>query len=404
MVEEGSGDPVVGAFVGIYDATGARVAAGLTGANGDFVLRPPEPGTYRLGAARIGYRSAATDPIRVGDGEIASMVIEVPGDAIEIEGIHVEMSGRCTLRPEEGEATWALWSEARKALEITEWTAERDHVQSDVVLFERVIRSREMVVDTESVRVVRVTGDQPFISDPPDSLAALGYVRRRGSRFQYHGLDATALLSDVFLDTHCFRRVPGGSALAGLSFEPIEADAGNEIRGVLWLDRATAELRLLEFAYVRPPIPVFVEPTSYGGSVEFTRLPDGSWVVGHWKIRSPLFQRERRRMRHVGYSETEGDILALHEQGGSRLPWDRTAARLRGVVRYGGAIGLPDVEVRLVGTPYRVRTDKHGRFDIEGLPGGTYRIEAADAALPRGRVRRLVELSRGATTSVELDG
>ena len=62
------------------------------------------------------------------------------------------------------------------------------------------------------------------------------------------------------------------------------------------------------------------------------------------------------------------------------------------------------MEVRLVGTPYRVRTDKHGRFDIEGLPAGTYRIEVADAALPRGRIRRLVELSRGATTSVELDG
>ena len=54
--------------------------------------------------------------------------------------------------------------------------------------------------------------------------------------------------------------------------------------------------------------------------------------------------------------------------------------------------------------PYEVQADENGRFGIEGLPGGRYRIEALHPGLPGGSIDRIVELSRGATTTIELGG
>lgn len=404
VVEEGSGPAVSGAFVELLDSAGERVTAGLSGDGGAFTLRASRPGTYRVRASRIGYRGVLTDPVTVSADEVVSLIVEAPGAAIPIEGVHVEMSGRCVLRPEEGESTWSLWAEARKALEIAEWTAAEDRVRYEVIVFERAMEAQTMVVDTERVQILGIVDEQPFVSEPPDSLAALGYVRREGRLIHYFGLDAPALLSDSFLDAHCFRRVPGGTALVGLAFQPIDPGASSDIRGTLWLDRETHELRLLEFRYVRPPLPVYVEVEDYGGWVEFRRLPDGAWVVGRWKIRSPLFSYSRRRVRHAGFSEREGALDGLIGSDGERIPVDRVAARLVGAVRHPAGAPLADAEVRLVGTPYRVRTDERGRFGIDGLPEGRYRIEATHHRLPRGRDRRVIELSRGATTRVELGG
>ena len=404
VVEAGSGAPVAGAFVVVLDDAGGRVGAGLTGDDGRFTFVATRPGSYRLRVQRIGYQGVTTEPVAVGRGATVPLVIPVPGEAVALEGLRVAGEGRCVLRPEEGEPTHRLWTEARKALEVAEWTVGGRPLVYDLVVFERVVDAETEVVERETAKRIQLVNDQPFVSDPPDSLALLGYARRKRRGFEYYGPDAAALLSDIFLDTHCFRRVPGGSALAGLAFFPV-ADTGSDIRGTLWLDRATAELRLLEFRYVRPPIPIWVDPETFGGTIRFARLPDGAWIIDHWKIRSPMFTLSRRGTTLSSFSETEGSLLALREPDGDPIPHRRDGARLVGqVILPNGLGGAAGAAVRLVGTPFELEADESGRFGIDGLPAGRYRLEVRHPALGDQAWTRVVELRRGGTTRVRVAG
>lgn len=68
----------------------------------------------------------------------------------------------------------------------------------------------------------------------------------------FHAPDAAVLLSDTFLDTHCFRLQSAHRAhvgMVGLAFEPVRGTRTPDVHGVLWMDAESAELRLLEYGY-----------------------------------------------------------------------------------------------------------------------------------------------------------
>jgi hypothetical protein len=104
------------------------------------------------------------------------------------------------------------------------------------------------------------------------------------------------LLSDAFAVGHCFRAVAPSAdsgrlaAWIGIAFAPVRPRAGvAEVEGVLWLDRATAELREFAYRYVSLPDDArLAERAGAGGRVEFLRLPNGGWIVDRWSIRLPL--------------------------------------------------------------------------------------------------------------------
>src|SRR6185295_10394123 len=100
----------------------------------------------------------------------------------------------------------------------------------------------------------------------------------------YHGPDAELLLSDEFLGDHCFlvAASPVSSSLIGLAFEPAPQRDLPEIAGTLWIDDKTSELRSLEFGYVNAQIPQGLQ--NIGGKIEFSRLPNGAWIVSDWHI------------------------------------------------------------------------------------------------------------------------
>ena len=58
----------------------------------------------------------------------------------------------------------------------------------------------------------------PFESLPADSLVHYGFVQSDGRDQMYYAPDAGVLLSDPFLDTHCFRLASGREGLVGLAF------------------------------------------------------------------------------------------------------------------------------------------------------------------------------------------
>ena len=405
--DSSSGAAVEGAFVVLIDAEGEAVARGLTGAAGRYRMTAPEVGRYRIRVDRIGYRSSTSARFELPEAGIR-VDVQVAGQAVDLGGIQVRGEGRCALRPEEGEPTWRLWDEARKALEATRWTEARRELGFEIVRYERHLDPESLVVRRETGEILRVVSHQAFFADSPESLARDGYIREAGSRRQYYGPDAAVLLSESFLDTHCFRRIEGARpGEVGLAFQPVDADARNEVRGVLWLDGGTSELRSLEFRYVNASLPVHVDPGRYGGRAELQRLRDGSWIVSRWRIRMPVFRGGRwfvsgRRVRE--FQEIEAEILDVRSADGDPLPFRRSSAVLAGLaVKSDTGQPLDDAEIELDGTPYTVRTNRAGAFRLTGLPSARYRLRLRHPAVRRFEPLT-VELVRGDTLYLEIGG
>jgi hypothetical protein len=139
-------------------------------------------------------------------------------------------------------------------------------------------------------------GRWPVTSQPPESLASLGYVQPRDTLNGpiYYGPDTKVFFSDAFLRTHCFRLVtpprqtPG---LVGLGFEPVRNRRVMDIGGTLWLERMSGALRTLEYRYI--PLWDWVPRGSAGGVLSFGRLASGQLIITGWVIRAPVASIDR---------------------------------------------------------------------------------------------------------------
>ena len=415
LVEEGSGSPVAGTLVVLVDAGGKQVAGALTDAAGAFLLRAPSPGRYHLRAERIGIRGTVSRGLDLAAGQTVEQRLATPAAAFALEGLVVRRERkRCRALPEAGQQATALWEEVRKALDVTAWTERQRAFTFRLARHERELDPSTLAVRRETVGVVAGVASNPLQSLPPAELAERGYVESRGDTTLYFAPDAEVLLSDEFLDAHCFWVEPEGAeepGLVGLAFEPTRAAARKGIRGVLWVDRATAHLRHIDFGY--PTIDLAGPTEHLGGRVEFGRLPDGAWVVRRWRIRMPRVVQRVGRFEEVrtvssavhGIREEGGEIVEIRTLAGA-LVRAAGGARLAGVVYdSASAAPLPGAEVRLAGTPWATRTDEQGRFRMADLPEGRYRVEVNHprldslAVAPAGRD---VVLLRDAEARVEL--
>ncbi|NIQ25989.1 MAG: hypothetical protein GTN88_05475, partial [Gammaproteobacteria bacterium] len=185
-----------------------------------------------------------------------------------------------------------VWEEARKALAATRWTEERQLFAFWIHRYSRVLDPNTLVIQQEKSDSVWRAGGKPFITPPADELIADGFVQRTASGELYYAPDAEVLLSDSFLDTHCFALEPARDerpGLVGLAFRPVRGRGVTDVEGVLWLDERSAELRYLEFRYagLRFPAHMDVARSGFGGRLDFERLPTGAWIIRRWRIRGP---------------------------------------------------------------------------------------------------------------------
>lgn len=309
VVDEG-GAPVPAAFVILADAQGRPAARGLSDAAGRFALRADEAGTYTLRAERIGFRSTVSAPLRLEAGAVVETRVTVSSRAVALEAIVVGGAAGCAVRARDDGAAEALWEEARKALSVSAWTERAESLHVVAVRWERELDRSGNRVRAERRDSLVGRLPTPFRSLPADELAAGGYWRDESGGAWYAAPDAEVLLSDSFLETHCFRAVRGrGGArgLVGLAFEPVPGRTVPDVAGTLWLDAASAELRHLEFRYRN--LPRGHDWPGVGGRIEFRRLPGGQWIVDRWRLRMPLAIRPGRgRPSLWGYAEVGGEV------------------------------------------------------------------------------------------------
>lgn len=315
--EQAGGRPIGGAVVVLLDGAGTQLSGTLTDAAGRFLLKAPAPGAYRLRAERIGFRSVLSPALSLSAGDTLEHDLVAPAEAIRLEGVAVGGERRCVRRPAEGMRAATLWEEARKALNAAALTQDQELVRFRVRRFQRRLDPQFLRVQGEETSLRTLYGSSPFASLPADDLARNGYRRADGDGWVYYAPDAHVLLSDAFLDTHCFRVRRGEKetrGLVGLAFEPLRSQRVSDIEGVLWLDARTAELRFVEFGYTRIPLP---RDAAQGGRVEYERLPGGAWIVRRWWIRMPLLAQRAQSdaLSLVGVLETGGEVEQVRGPG-----------------------------------------------------------------------------------------
>ncbi len=380
VLEEGSDSPIEGAMVIVMAADQGVVARTLTDVAGRFVSQVAHAGQYRVRIDRIGYESLTTEFFHV-PLQGAHRRILVPVHAVELEGLDISGSRRCQLRSEVGQATAAVWQEARTALEAAAWTRQSGRYRYTLLHFVRYLDPGGRKILHEDRNIVHWYGQDPYVSQPAQILADSGYARELpDGRLTYFAPDAEVLLSDAFLDTHCMRLQAGGDGLVGLAFEPIKGRKKPDIRGVIWMRAATAALTRLEFRYTnldRGPA-----TGDAGGVITFSRLPGGSWIVRGWHVHMPLLEvLGWHRYRHTGYQDEGGEVRQVVDLAGI-VVYDAILAGVSGRVTDSlGTEPLAGAVVRARGLDRKAVSDARGAFALSHLPGGRIVLDVSHPSL-----------------------
>lgn len=291
---------VPGVILTLVDAGGAPVARALANDSGAYSMRAPSPGTYRIEARRIAFHPTLDAEIALAEGRTLLHTVTLVGAPVRIGALHVSASARCERGSDPASSALDVWEEARKALQASQLTRLTRAYTADITTF---------VVFQENGAPSTKTGDssthsgmplRPFVSRPAEELAERGYAVRTGQREIYRAPDEDVLLSETFAETHCLRVLPdsNGSDLVRLGFSPLPGRTQSDISGILTVDRASSELRRLDFTFVN--IPNVAGGGQPGGEIAFRHLSEGSWIMEKWAIRLPteyskVLSTERRQ-------------------------------------------------------------------------------------------------------------
>jgi hypothetical protein len=314
------GRPLEGALVALLDGRDSVVAEGLSSEDGRRVLRAPG-GTYRVRARRIGFLPFISHPVVLPRRDDLLLIVETPH--VVLNSIVVNARSGCKPSDADSRSLGVVWDEIDKALRASQLTTQ------DLAGFGRGrLYRKELGYDggvlSSDTTFFPITNRRPFGTRDPEVLALRGYVL--GDHvfgWDYSGPDETVLRSEAFARTHCFRLVrearrPGQ---IGVAFEPTPGRTTPDIKGVLWVDHRTSELREMSFNYVNAgPVSQF----NGGGFTRFMHLPSGAWLVSEWWLKAP-----RLEMRTSPYSAPRYSVIGYIENGGGILP---ATQRARNVV------------------------------------------------------------------------
>ncbi|MCC6245526.1 MAG: carboxypeptidase regulatory-like domain-containing protein [Gemmatimonadaceae bacterium] len=379
--------PVAGVVVALLDSAETVVARALTIDNGEYRVVAPRSGRYRLRTLRIGYQPTTSAPYALAEGSVTLVPLTVDGVRVQLAAVTVVARSSC--RRSDGPAAqsaFAIWDQAMTSIAATALTSSARGLTATTMQLERTLEpnGRRIQAQSAAMRTDYVT--QPWRSLPPDTLRRRGY--RETDRFNvttYNAPGLDALIAPSFIEDHCLRVVLGrDSAEVGVAFEPTpERQQRSDIRGTLWLTRATAELRRLDFEYTNEPSTTAAARA--GGQMTFTRLAQGAIVISAWDIRMPQLVQEtapraRARVRVEGISVTGGQLVVLRR--GTDTLFVRPRLAVRGEVRDSVSDRrIPGATLSFVGTGTQARADSTGEFVLNDLLPGEYTLSVRTPSL-----------------------
>jgi hypothetical protein len=294
--DRSSGAPLAGVLVtldradGVTSESSGTVASGLTNQRGEYAVRAPGAGTYRLSAKRIGVQRYASESFSLGAGETRRLDVVLDPALQRLPEVRVSAPAICVANESGLVQVVALWDEAHTALTANQVSLRDRLYEGRVSRYVRELDPKSLRVLSEARSETQGIMDRPFTDLDADSLSRVGYWHPApdGLTVRYHLPDAAVLVSAAFRRDHCFSIAAARRErrnLTGLAFEPVakEGRVTADVRGVLWLDERTFELRLVEFHYTG----MTPSDERMGGELHFARLANGAWVVRRWFVRMP---------------------------------------------------------------------------------------------------------------------
>ena len=385
ITDRATAAPVPGVVVSLIAESGTAAAtiSVLSNTRGEYAVRAPVAGRYHLDAKRIGVQRFVSEPFGLDQGE--SKVVDVTLEAVHrLPEVRVVESDMCVTNEAQRARVASLWEEARTVLTAAQISLRDRLFEGHLTRYARGLHPRTLRVLEESWAERKGLMDRPFVGLSGDSLSRIGYRRTVGEVEYYYAPDADVLLSRAFSRDHCFGVVQGGRdrrGMTGIMFEPVAGRKIPDVRGTLWLDERTFELRLVEFRYTL--LPPFEGADRVGGEVHFGKLASGAWVTSRWFMRFPQFARPvspvdaYTRIPSVVVRPT---VHQLVEEGGmvftSGLALFLRPAAVTGTVTDSAGRPFPGVTVRLGGTPFTTQSGASGDFRLDSLPAGRFTVIA----------------------------
>ena len=358
-----TGGPLAGALVALVDSANRVIVEALSTADGMVSLNA-ESGLYRIRVRRIGFRPFYSGPTRLPQTDILSLRVESP--RVVLNELVVSASAQCGRINRDAQTLASLWEEISKALLSSQLTVADLKEISRVQTFRRELGLNGEVLASDSINRT-VANRRPFASVDPAALVELGYVRgNERTGWEFFAPDESVLLSAGFASTHCFRalRQRNRPGEIGLAFEPAPKRRLSDIKGVIWLDERSSELREVEFRFVNAGVLSEFEPRGFS---RFRRMPSGAWLVSDWLLHLPKLGRAataRNETRIIGVYQNGGKLIL----GASPPPTERKA-RVAGVVF--DSLFLSPLNGAIVTAAGRsVKADEAGRFAFAELPAG----------------------------------
>lgn len=283
---DASNTPVPGVVVMLLDSASQVAARGVTNGNGEFRLTAAHAGTFRLRTLRIGFRPTVSEPRTLPAGSDVSDRVVLSTIAVHLDAVQTTGKSVCRAFADSAAATFAVWEQVHAALTAADLAANGHSIVATTLAYERTLDPDSpndiKRAKNQSSRVSTSYVTRPWRELPPDLLHRLGYVvQDRDNTITYYAPGLGVLLSSTFVEDHCFHLTtdPASANVVGIAFEPTsERKKVAEIRGVLWVDRASAELRRLDFQYSN----VSQEEEQLAKGVEFTHVRDGTWLISGW--------------------------------------------------------------------------------------------------------------------------
>ncbi len=406
-VEDSTRAPVAGAIIRILSPAERVLAQGLTNERGRLTLHIVGRGHLRIRADRIGFEGIAT-PLDIPDrADTIAVEVVMPRRPLVLASLEVTAKNTCSPAATGNEAVVRLWNEIKKALEANQLTYDQRLVSVRAETVDRWLDTDLHPIMVETTEIRQFSGP-PFATLEPEALVAGGFIREQGLGAEFFGPDAALLLADSFVLTHCFATVVDQSRTAdqgqlGLRFKPVQGRTSPDIEGTLWVDRDRARLRALDFGFVHAPKRVAAR--SSGGTVRYSQLESGAWVVEEWFIRMPRFVTATL---DPAAAESAGLVLVGYTDHGARA--EVNAGGLADPVIAGVVFDsltntpLAGVVVSIEGDSAAARTNPAGEFALRPTITGDLTLEFAHprlAFLP-SPPRRVVSSSVGRDAQVTL--
>ncbi len=320
VIDAANKAPIMSVLAELRDLKGNLIVQTFTSPSGTFVLIAPPNQRYQLRLAAIGYaRHApldvvlANDPVALSDVVLTAVAVTLP----EIRAMAGKRAcGKSELTPD---TFGGLIDVARTSLQMMDAT-----MRSAQLGFEMQIMTRYAAKGSgkdSSISADTTAGtlrEWPVRSLSIDSLQLGGFQRVKteaeGFGYQYYGPDMTVLVSDWFLDTHCFSldkdRSKGDTVV--IKYDPIGHPKYVDVSGTLVLDRSSLTMRTLTWEL--RDLPDGVPDRAAGGDMHFAERSNGLWVPTDWVIWAPLTKVSRTISRPVMLGSPPG------QRGGSARP------------------------------------------------------------------------------------